>query len=140
MAKFNRASAEKLGKSALVGGASAGLLNIVLLLLARGAGYDPMVKSGGMLFPEPLSVVQVAVACLIPAIGAAILLGLLGKYSRKQEKIFYKIAVIFLVFSMTGPVMVPVNRLATRFILGAMHLVAAGAIIGSLQRMGGLKK
>jgi hypothetical protein len=140
MAKGKKAGIEKLGISALAGGAVAAVLNILLLWLARGAGYEPMAKSGGMLFPEPISAMQVVVSCFIPAIGASVLVWALRRWTRNPAKIFYSSAMIFLVLSMAGPAMVPVNRLATRFILGAMHLVAAGAIIGSLQRMGGLKK
>jgi len=131
---------ERYGRAALFGGASAALLNIIVLLLARGAGYSPMARSGGMLVPESISVLQVTLSCLIPAIGASVLLRILIKSTRKPETIFYKIAMIFLVLSMSGPAMVPVNRLATRFILGVMHLVAAGAIIGSLQKVRLLRK
>ena len=131
---------EKLGMAALVGAGTAAVLNVLLLILARGAGYEPMVKSGGMMIPEPIKELQVVISCIIPAIGASALLWALRRWSRKASYMFYKIAMIFLVLSMVGPAMVPVNRFATRIILGAMHLVAAGAIIGSLQRTGNLKK
>jgi len=140
MAKLKRAVSGRLGEAALTGGASAALLNILILLLTRGAGIEPMARVGGMMFPEPILVSQVAIACFIAAIGASAVLYLLRQWTRDSTRLFYKIAMIVLILSMSVPAMAPVNRLATRFIIGIMYLVAAGAIIGSLQRNGGLKK
>ena len=141
MAKMRgMAGIEQLGFSALAGGAIAAVLNVLLLLVAKGAGYTLIVKTGNMIIPRAISAVQVGFSCLIAALGAAALVWALLRWTRNSTMMFYRITGVLLLVSMAWPATVWVNRPVTRIILGVMHLIAAGAIIGTMQRMGVLKK
>lgn len=87
------------------------------------------------LAPAPVSFVQVIVASLIPALGATVLLGLLGKFTARPITIFIGIAVAFLLFSFGGPFALETD-LNIKLALSLMHLTAAIPTIGVLVTRG----
>lgn len=134
MAKIKTAELQKLGKAAVVGGAVASVLNIIVLLLSR---MIDRVPTRGFSALEP---VEVLVACFVAALCAAVLLWALRAFTKQAASIFYLVVVILLVVLIADPLLRDFRDLVRTLILAAMYLICAGSIIGAFQRLGGLKK
>lgn len=134
MAKVKSAEVQKLGQAAVVGGAVASVLNIVVLFAGKlidkvpARGFSPL---------EPLDVV---VACFVAAFCAVVLLWALRMFTKKASDLFYAIVAILLVIAIAEPLLRDFRDLGRTLVLAFMYLVCAGSIVGTLQRMGGLKK
>jgi hypothetical protein len=88
---------------------------------------------------SPMEVSFIAQATFPPAIGATILLAILGRFTRRPFLNFQIIAlVVFLLLTFGGPLSLPVSGLV-KLVLAAMHVVAAGAIVGVLSTLGRVK-
>jgi hypothetical protein len=70
--------------------------------------------------------------CLVAALGAALLLALLARFTRRPHPIFLAIAGVFLLISFYPDWAFPMDSLATHALLSVMHIVAAVAITGML--------
>jgi Family of unknown function (DUF6069) len=122
----------KIPGAALVGGLVGAIGNVILFFITQAAGvvYDiPMGGPGSPLTPLPFP--AVAVATLIPAIGAGALLAIMGRFLKQPLRIFQIVALVFLVVSMIPSMTLPVP-LGTRLALSAMHIVAGAAIVWGL--------
>lgn len=111
--------------SALIVFGLAQLLNMPLEILTPPA-YEVL---------APLQMSVIAWATIPPAIGATVLLALLGRFTRRPFLIFQIIALVFLLLSFGGPLSLPVSG-TVKVVLGIMHTVAASAIVGVLSTLG----
>jgi len=84
---------------------------------------------------SPMEVSFIAQATIPPAIGATILLAILGRFTRRPFLIFQIIAAVFLLLSFGGPLSLPVSGVV-KMVLGLIHIVAAGTIVGVLSTLG----
>jgi len=84
---------------------------------------------------SPMEVSFIAQATIPPAIGATILLAILGRFTRRPFLIFQIVAAVFLLLSFGGLLSLPVSG-AVKIVLGLIHIVAAGAIVGVLSTLG----
>jgi len=84
---------------------------------------------------SPMEVSFIAQATIPPAIGATILLAILGRFTRRPFLIFQIVAAVFLLLSFGGPLSLPVSGLV-KLVLAIMHVVAASAIVGVLSTLG----
>jgi hypothetical protein len=82
-----------------------------------------------------LSAGSILGASLVPAIGAAILLAVLGRFLARPFRAFQIIAVAFLLLSIGMPFSLPIE-VGTKAVLSVMHVVAAVAIVGVLTMLG----
>lgn len=84
----------------------------------------------------PLTIDNLVQATVPPAIGAAILLAILNRFTSRPIRVFQWIAAIVLLVSFGGPLFLPPLETSTRIVLSIMHVVAAGAIVGVLSMLG----
>ena len=118
-----------------VAGVVAAVLNAVVYLVASALGAIPSdVEVGNTGGPLPLG--AVVVFSFVPAILAAGLLALLGRWIRRPIRVFVVLAVVVFVLSLYTPFSIPGAPVAMILALELMHLVAAVVIVGVLTRMG----
>src|SRR3989304_4547410 len=84
---------------------------------------------------SPMEVSFIAQATIPPAIGATILLAILGRFTRRPFLIFQIITAVFLLLSFGGPLSLPVSGVV-KMVLGLIHIVAAGIIVCVLSTLG----
>ncbi len=124
-------SAGTVFKAALIGGGLAAVINLVIYFIFSALGASFVVAGA----PNNPSAIAAIFASIIPALGAAVLLLILGKIAPNSAvKIFTGVAVVFLLFSFGG--ILGAQDTTTLIALGLMHIVAGAAIIGSLVRNG----
>src|SRR5262245_28610405 len=130
---FKRRRFGRLLIAALLGGALAAVVNTALLLAAKTAGIGFLAPINGPDAPlQAVMPANVIVNCLAAALGAASLLALLARFSRRPHPIFLAVAGVFLLLSFYPDWAFPMDSLATRALLSIMHVVAAVAITGML--------
>ena len=83
---------------------------------------------------EKLPVLPVILSSAIPAFLAAAVLALLAKFTpSKAVMIFEVMALVLVLASFAGPLMLPESTtMASKIVLCAMHVVAGAAIVGTL--------
>ena len=124
----------KLGRAALLAGLIAAVGNLVVYFIAQGAlGLSLMVTAPGSTELTAVLPVQIVLASIVPAFGAAVLLALLMRFVKRPVRIFQIIGVIFLLASFGGPLNLPVPT-STIVTLELMHVVAGATIIWILSR------
>jgi hypothetical protein len=117
-------------------GVVAAIGNLLVFFIAKGVGVPfVMPLNGPGSTPEPLPFFAVIVASLVPAIGAAIFLAILAKFTSRASLIFLVISVLFLLVSFGGPFSLPVD-LGTQLALSLMHVVAGVVTVGMLTTLG----
>lgn len=124
-----------LWTTAVIAGVVAGVINLIIYFLATGVLNIPVeITMGGPTAPlVPLTPGPVIVMSLIPAIGAAVLLWILRRFTARPYTIFLIIAVIALLLSFGGPLPLPIAA-AAKGVLILMHVVTAAVIVGWLGR------
>lgn len=116
-----------------VGGSVAAIVNSVLLLIGKASGVRFMAPLGGPDMPaQAIGLTQVILFSLVPGIVAALLLALLGRFSRRPYRWFLIIAVVFLLLSWIPDWTLAMDSVETRLLLSSMHLITAASIIGAL--------
>jgi len=130
------APVRKLWWVALVAGVSAFVGALIVFGIAR-AFNVPLAVFAPPTYEalSPLEVSFIAQATFPPAIGAAILLLILGRFTRRPILIFQIIAMLFLLLSFGGPLSLPVSGLV-KLVLATMHIVVAVTIVGVLSTLG----
>jgi hypothetical protein len=121
-----------LWQAALIAGVLAALGNLLLLVIAGLFGISiltPVPPEGTTI--APLTAGPVVVSSVVPALAAALLLGLLGRFTASPLRAFHVIAVLFLLVSFAGPLGLPVDA-TSKLLLNLMHIIAAAAIVGVL--------
>jgi hypothetical protein len=124
----------KLPIAGLIGGGIAIVGNVILYLLTRVLNISMVMPMGGPDGPVmDMPIFAPIFATLIPAIGATILLALLGRFTKRPYRIFVITAVVFFILTIFTPFTTPLS-LAGQLILLAMHVVAAVGITWGLVR------
>ncbi len=132
MNRFDRhINPRQLPKAALIGAAIGVVANLIVYAIARAGGLEFSAPVPPTNQPMPLPVVAVVVSTVIPAIGAAVLLALLNRFTSRPLRVFLICAGVVLVLSFAGPFTLPVSLLE-QMILNLMHVIAAGAIVWAL--------
>ncbi|MCI0533923.1 MAG: DUF6069 family protein [Verrucomicrobiales bacterium] len=116
--------------------ASAGLNLVLYGVVTRVLGLPLAITQEPGAPLEPLGVGPVISASVVPAVVAALLLIVLGRFLRRPVMVFIIISVIALIATMAGPLNVSVDAATTRWVLAAMHVVAAASIVVVLVRRG----
>jgi hypothetical protein len=120
-------------KAGLLGGATAAVANLVLYAVARAlfavSFIIPDMAAPGQTMSLPIP--MIAIASVGPALLAALLLWLLGRFFVRPLRIFQGISAVLLLLSLAPPMTLEAD-LATRIVLTLMHVVAAAAIVGAL--------
>lgn len=136
VSSVERVATRKLWWVGLVGGIIAAVANVIVLLIANGMGVPMDIPAQpGTTTLIPLSAVQVGIASIVPALGAAGLLALLGRFTQRPITIFLAISAVFLLLSFVPLLGTPIVG-STKVVLGLMHLVAAVPIVGALVTQG----
>ena len=129
-----RVPAGRLWLLALAAAGIAAVVNLLIWLLAGMINIPLNVQMGGPEAPVvPLSAGPVIVMSVVPALAGAALLWLLGRITARPFRWFTIIAVVVLLLSLAGPLLLPV-ALANKLVLSLMHVVAAGVIVGILRK------
>ncbi len=122
----------------LVAAISAAVVNVIFFLVTKGLGVPYIMPlQGPDAALEALPAMMVAIASIIPAIGATILLVILGKFLANPIRIFWIISGVFLVISFAGPLTEPATvAVSTKIALNIIHVIAGVAIVGVLTKLG----
>jgi hypothetical protein len=120
----------RLWWAGLLAAVIAAVANLIVLVVTQNLLGIPVMAPATPGSPElaPLSAIAVITASVVPAIGATILLAILGKFLEHPIRVFWIISVVFLLISFISPLTLPVG-IATKITLSLMHLVAALAIV-----------
>ncbi len=116
-----------------VAGVAAAMASAVIYLVASTLGAMPQdVLANG----QPITLGAVVTSTLVPAILAAVLFALLGRFTRRPISIFRVVAVVFLLASFVTPFSIPGAPVPMILALLLMHVVAAAIIVVVLTRIG----
>ncbi|MBL7997856.1 MAG: hypothetical protein JNL32_04365 [Candidatus Kapabacteria bacterium] len=128
-------------RTALIAGATAAglaaVINAVLYFaLGAGMGFIPdTVLAGPPDNPQPITIVPVLMASIIPSLVGALACWLLLRFKPDGFGIFRIISIVLLLLSFLNPVfMIQGAPVAMIITLNLMHCVVAGALLWSLQR------
>ena len=125
----------RLLTAAMTGGVLAALVNTTLLVAGKAFGVAFLAPIGGPGAPlETIQATNVVIMSLVPALGAGLLLALLRRVTRRPSPIFLAIAGALLLASLFPGWVLPMDSVAKRTLLSAMHLVAGIMITGALLR------
>lgn len=116
-------------------GAAAGVNALVYLLEQAVLGGPFVIPMQPGTPPVELPVIQVIVSSAVPALGATVLLALLGRFTKRPVSIFLAISVAFLLFSFGGPLNLPVSA-SIQWALNLLHVIAGLTIVGTLVGLG----
>jgi Family of unknown function (DUF6069) len=122
----------KLVGRALLGGAIAAVVNVVLFFGAK-AGGVPMTGEFQPGAVTELMLPAVAIS-IVPGFFGAIVALLFQKFTRQAARNFAILAGVFTVFSLGGPANVKQISTGTIVVMELMHVVAAVGIGGALYR------
>ena len=120
----------KLWWLALAAGVTAFIGNLIVFFVAQNLlGLSLMIpQSLGSTTLAPLSIAPILVTSIIPAIAAAVLLAILGRFVKRPFRVFQIIAAIVLLLSFGGPLNLPIGG-AEKVVLATMHVLTAVAIV-----------
>lgn len=121
--------AARLPRAGVIAAAIASVANVIVYFVTAALGVDMTGPfAGGPTGPIiTLPVVAVVLATIVPTIGAALLLWLLGRFTQRAVTVFIAIAVVFGLLSFAGPLGLPISP-ALQLSLNLMHVIA-GVII-----------
>ena len=122
-------------KAGPLAGIVGAVLNTVVFFIARAAGAvnDSIIIRDG----RPLLLVAVIISSIVPAFVAALLLFVLGRFTKAAVTIFTIVSIVFLVVSMMGPFGTPGLPTGMRITLAVMHIVPAVVIVYFLRKAAG---
>ena len=115
-------------------GVAAAVTNAVVYSLASLLGAMPQ---GVVVDGQPVTLGAVVTSSFAPAILAAVLFALLGRFTRRPVSIFRAVAVVLLLVSFVTPFSIPGAPVSMIVALLLMHVVATAAIVGVLTVFGG---
>lgn len=113
-------------------GLSAAAANAVVYLAASAAGAMPRIDVSGLTGQGPITLGAVALESFAPALVAAALFALFGRFTRRPVRNFRALATVLLALSFVGPLNLPKVPAAMIASLLIMHVVAAVLIVGVL--------
>ena len=116
---------------ALITALAAAAANGLVYLVATAVGAIPsdFVISGP---GTPLTLGMVVGTTVVPAILAAVVFALLGRFTKRPVRNFVVVSAVLLVLSFVTPLTIPGAPLSMVLALELMHIVAAVAIVGGL--------
>ena len=121
---------------ALPAGTTAFVGNLIVYFIAQNLlGLSLMMPQ----FPDnttlvPLAIGNILGASIVPAIGAAVLLAVLGRFVNRPFRIFQIVAAVFLLLSFGGPLSLAIGGTEKVF-MAAMHVVTAVSITAILSTL-----
>ena len=120
----------KLWWVGLVAGVGAVLANLIFFGITKGVFGIP--------YRIPIrGPVGIIILSFVPAIGATILLAILGKFLSRPFRVFWIISVVVFLISFTLPLTLPAEvATSTKIGLSLMHFIAAPVIVGVLSTLG----
>ena len=126
----------RVGLIAAVGAVSVNLVYFWVTKSVFGIAYIiPMGGPSGPLMSLPA--VIIIMFNVVPAIGATILLAVLGKFLSHPFRVFWIISVVVFVISFILPLSLPSSVAAsTKISLSLMHILAGALIVGVLTALG----
>ena len=129
----------KLWRVGLIAAVGASFANLVFYWITKALfGIPYIIPMGGPSGPlEPMPAGVIILLDVVPAIGATILLALLGKFVARPIRLFWIISGIGFIISFILPLTLPAT-VATSTIVGLsiMHPIAWGIIAGVLTTLG----
>lgn len=128
--------ASRLITAGLTGGAVAAVLNVGVFLIAKVVGVTMVGQFDPAAPAATLPMGMVVVASVVPALVATGVLAIMNRLLARPGRVFAGLAAVGAVLSMGGPATLAGADTATRAALALMHLIAAGAIVGALLKMG----
>ena len=129
----------KLWWVGLVAGVGAAIANLVFFWITKGIFDIPyIIPMGGPSGPlGALPAALIIVFNVVPAIGATILLAILGKFVSRPFRVFWIISVVAFILSFMLPLTLPSGvATSTKIGLGLMHIIAGAVIVGVLSTLG----
>ena len=126
----------RVGLTAVVGASLANLVFFWVTKILFAMNYIiPMGGPSGPLEPMPAGVI--IIFNVVPAIGATILLALLGKYVARPIRLFWIISGVVFLLSFILPLTLPSGvATSTKIGLSLMHIIAWPVIVGVLTKLG----
>ena len=129
----------KLWWVGLVATGGAAMSNLVVFLITKGVfGIPYIIPMGGPSGPlRALPAALIIIFNVVPAIGATILLAILGKVLSRPIRVFWIISAVVFVLSFVLPLGLPSSvASSTRIGLSVMHPIAGTVIVGVLTTLG----
>ena len=129
----------KLWWVGLVAAAGASIANLVFFWVTKSLfGIPYVIPMGGPSGPlTAMPAALIIVFNVVPAVGATILLAILGKVASRPIRVFWIISVAVFVLSFVLPIGLPSSvATSTRIGLPLMHFIAAAVIVGVLTTLG----
>jgi hypothetical protein len=123
---------------ALAAGAAALLGNLIIFFVGQNLlGLSLMIPQapGSSTALVPLTIGPIVGASIVPAIGAAVLLAVLGRFVKRPFRVFQIVAAVILLLSFGGPLNLPIGG-AEKVVMVVMHVVTAAVIVGVLSVLG----
>ena len=119
-------------KGAAIGGAAAGVLNVILYVAGGAAGAEYMMMPPGATELAPIPIAMPFILSLVPAlIGGGVLIGLTKVVPDLAWKVFLGLCTVAYIVMLAGPPLQMAEDTAAIVSLELMHVVAvAGAIVG----------
>ena len=124
-------TSHNLIRKSTTGALIAAALNLLVYLIAQGAGVNLQVAAPNSTEPMPLSWIPVVMASIVPAFAAAGVLALFARFVPRGPALFQTVGWLLVVLSLFSPFGLPVG-LANKLVLVVMHLVAGSSILLSL--------
>lgn len=122
--------------AAPVAAAAAAVANAIVYAAAETAGAlpdDVLVSSPGG--QHPIGLAAVLTSSVVAVLGAALLLAVLTRVSRRPMRLFWPIAAVVLVASLGAPLTIPGAPGSMMTTLAFMHVVAAVVGLATLVRL-----
>ena len=119
--------------AALIAGGIAAASNVAAYLIARAFGVPLEVVTQVPNTLQPLPLIAVVLASIIPALVGAAGLALLRRLTPRADLIFQILTAVIVLASLGGPLRQPTDD-ATKFVLNLMHVLAGGIIAYGLTR------
>jgi hypothetical protein len=129
----------KLWWVGLIAAAGAATANLIFFWITKGVfGIPYLIPMGGPSGPlAALPAAVIIVFNVVPAIGATILLAILGKFVSRPFRVFWIISVVAFILSFMLPLTLPSGvATSTKIGLGLMHIIAGAVIVGVLSTLG----
>jgi len=129
----------KLWWVGLVAGVGATIANFVFYWITKSVlGIPYIIPLGGPNGPlGPLPLAAIIIFNVVPAVGATILLAILGKFLSRPFRMFWIISVVVLAVSFILPLSLPSGvTTSTKIGLSLMHIITMPVIVGVLTKFG----
>ena len=133
------AAISKLWWVGLVAGVGATIANFGFYWITKGVfGIPYIIPLGGPNGPlGPLPLPAIIIFNVVPAIGATILLVILGKFLTRPFRMFWIISVVLFLLSFILPLSLPLGvTTSTKIGLSLMHIITMPVIVGVLTKLG----